>query len=420
MSLESVRSLLSRLDNPHLGRRTIHVTGSKGKGSTSTMLASVLSQSNLHTALFTSPHLHAYTEQMTFDLQNLSEAEFATGIAAIRAAVEAEDKSGPGPVSAFGLLCALFFHLCKQQDRPVDWQIVEVGLGGAHDATNVFASKDLAIITPISLEHTAILGKSTSEIAAAKAGIIVSGCTTVLASQEDRAVKPVIAKRCYEVGSRLIDVGELYAVRQVTANEHCQTFVLTGPNGTHEVRLQMLGKHQVQNATTAIAAAEALIELGIPITDTAIVTGLRQAKIPARFEILRRNPAIVVDGAHNGHSAAALRQALIDHLGIESCIFVLGVNSDKDIDAICHCLAPITKGIVATRSGNLRAMNVEHIASVCRALNLPVTTTESVRQALIAACTLSEGTNPICITGSFYVAAEARRIIQGSLLPSPG
>src|SRR5689334_3448897 len=171
MNLASVRSLLSRLNDPQFGRHTVHVTGSKGKGSTGAMIEGILRRAGLTTALFSSPHLHSFTERIAIDGEHVSPEEFSAAVDAIRPAVQEEIESVHGNVSTFGVLTALFFWLVRAQVRHVEWQVVEVGLGGTYDATNVFERPDVAVITPISLEHTAILGNTCAEIATDKSGI---------------------------------------------------------------------------------------------------------------------------------------------------------------------------------------------------------------------------------------------------------
>lgn len=411
MTLASVKSLLARLGNPHLGRGTIHITGSKGKGSTSHMVAAILTECGLGTALFTSPHLHSYCEQIAFNCQPVSEFEFAQGIKSIMTAVDLEHESILGPVSTFGVLCALFFCLSSQRSHLVDWQIVEVGLGGLNDATNVFEEKDLAIITPISLEHTSILGKTTAEIAAIKAGIITPGCTVILAPQQDPLVKPVIVNHCAQVGAKLIDVGELYKTKRLKHTHSSQVFELSGPHTTKIISLRMLGQHQIVNATTAFAAADVLREKGVSIDYDKVVSALKNASVPGRFEILKTNPTIVVDGAHNGESALALRQTLIDHLNAQACTFIIGVNSDKDIEAILKALAPIAKRIIATKSKNPRAMDPEHIASIGGYLRLLSSKGRTIFDAIRLGLSSIEKNEILCITGSLYVVAQARKLI---------
>ena len=198
MNVESVRSLLSRLNSPQNGRRTVHVTGSKGKGSTSAMIAGILEKNASQVSLFSSPHLHAYTERIAINGDPVSPEEFAAGLSAIHPVVEAERASVHGAVSTFGVITALFFWLTRAQARRIEWQVVEVGLGGTYDATNVFDATEIAVITPISLEHTAILGDTPSEIARDKSGIVKAGTTCVVAPQQDPAVIEVIRDRCEE------------------------------------------------------------------------------------------------------------------------------------------------------------------------------------------------------------------------------
>ncbi|HEX6030054.1 MAG TPA: Mur ligase family protein, partial [Tepidiformaceae bacterium] len=258
MSLESVRSLLARLNDPHVGRGTVHITGSKGKGSTAAMVANILRHSGQSTALFTSPHMHSFTERIVINGDAVSPEEFAAGIEAIQPAIEAEKESVHGNVSTFGILTALFFWLVRAQARKVDWQVVEVGLGGTFDATNVLEPPEIAVITPISLEHTAILGTSPAEIARDKAGIIKAGTTCVLAPQKDPAVLDVVRARCEEVGGQLVDVAARYEVQPLEKHVFGQSAKLTGPGGPREIRTPMLGRHQLENAATAVAVAEAL------------------------------------------------------------------------------------------------------------------------------------------------------------------
>lgn len=281
MSLASVRSLLSRLNDPHLGRGTVHITGSKGKGSTSAMVEGILRRQGYSTALFTSPHLHSFTERIAFDGDAISPEEFAAAVDAIRPAVEAEQASVHGGVSTFGVLTALFFWLTRAQARPVDWQVVEVGLGGTFDATNVFDAPDVAVITPVSLEHTAILGNTPGEIATDKAGIIKHGTSAVLAMQHDPEVPVVVRRRCSTVGAQLTEVGGLYEATVLEKFVFGQSFVLRGPGGERQMRTPMLGQHQLENAATAVAVAEALRARGNELSESAIIDGIAHARIPA-------------------------------------------------------------------------------------------------------------------------------------------
>jgi dihydrofolate synthase/folylpolyglutamate synthase len=413
MTIESMKSLLDRLRNPQDGRATVHITGSKGKGSTSTMVASILQKSGQRTALYQSPHLHSYTERIQIDSTPISEQEFADGIASIRSEVEKENSSGTGPIVTFGILTALFFELARK--HRVDWQVVEVGLGGTLDATNVCKSKEIAVITPISLEHTAILGSTPAEIAAQKAGIIITGSTAVLAPQRDRTVKAVIENRCNEVGAQLIDVAESYACKLVEANLQRQRCRIAGARRNLEIDLRLLGRHQINNAATAVAVADAISARQLSLSDQSIIDGIANAYLPGRLEILQRDPMIVVDGAHNAESASVLRDALKEQFHYQRCIFILGVNRDKEIGSILEALAPAADLVIATRSQNARSMNPNEIAQHKNISNRQTQVTSSLPEAMNEALAIAGKDDLICVTGSLYLVSEARaHLLEGN------
>ncbi len=304
--------------------------------------------------------------------------------------------------------------------NPVDWQIVEVGLGGRYDVTNVFSSKELAIITPISLEHVEVLGSTQTEIAANKAGIIVPKCTAIMAAQKDSGAKTAIGRRCREVQANFIDVSKAYKTRITNFDLHGQTFLMESPNGSHEFFTPMLGAHQVTNASTAAAAAFALAEQGHPITAEHIAKGLRKTIVPGRFEILsgdpgkENGPVIVADSAHNHESAQALALTLKSALGVESCIFVLGLSADKNVSAVWKELNPLCRLCVTTKSKNPRSFAPSEIADVVSTLQsneAKIILSDSVTDGIEQAKKLARNGEVICITGSIYVVGEAREYL---------
>lgn len=418
MSLESIRSLLGRLGNPQHGRGTVHVTGSKGKGTTSAMIEGILRTAGESTALFTSPHLHSYTERIRFGEDPVSPEEFATGLEAILHAVHEERESANGDVSTFGVLTALYFWLVRAQVVPVRWQIVEVGLGGTFDATNVFESVDVAVITPISLEHTAILGSTVAEIATDKAGVIRPGCVCVLAPQQDAAVRHIVSDRCREVGATLVDVAKVYDSEVIERHVFGQSFTVTGPRGTRELRTPMLGQHQVENATTAVAVADALMDRGAPVDEDAIATGIARIRVPGRMEVMGRAPLIVADGAHNGASAEALAATLRDYLEWRRCFLVLGVTRDKDVRAIGFQLAKLAEMIICTRIDNPRAMDPFVMVQELGFLGPAAVAEESLADALDTALGHAKPDDLVCVTGSLYLVAQARTHILGESVTS--
>lgn len=413
MNLESMRSLLSRLNNPHRGRPTVHVTGSKGKGTTAAMIAGVLQRAGNVTGLYTSPHLHSFTERIAIDGDHISPEEFAAGLSAIKDAVEAERLSVHGDVSTFGVLTALFFWLMRAQVPRVDWQVVEVGLGGTFDATNVIDPPEVAVITPISLEHTAILGSTPAEIAKDKAGIIKAGSTAVVAPQKDSSVIEVIGERCDEVGARLVDVATLYQYEIVEKFPFGQSFRLIGPNSERKMRTPMLGAHIVENAATAVATAEAIRARGFTITEQAIVDGIAHVRVPGRLEVMGQKPLIVADGAHNGESAAALITALREYFEWRRLFLVIGCNQDKDVRDIGFKLAKYCELIVCCRFNNPRAMDPYQMIQEIGFLGPAAVAEESVADGLETALSHAGEADLVCVTGSLYVVAEAREHILG-------
>jgi len=415
MGLDSMRSLLDRLDNPQKDRNTVHVTGSKGKGSTSTMIAAILQAAGYRTALYTSPHLHSYTERIALGLEPISEEMFAASVAEIQPHIEEEGKKGNGSLSTFGILTALFFYMVRKAAPVVDWQIVEVGMGGRYDATNVMEQKNLVIITPISLEHIEVLGSSQTEIASNKAAIITSGCTAVLAPQKDASVRSVIGRQCHQVGAGLVDVGsKAFAVKRKHQDLHGQTFELISSMGNIELQTPMLGGHQATNAAVAAVSAQVLARAGATISDQAIQTGLAKTSIPGRLELMPPvqvvgEPTILVDGAHNHESATALSDALKNLFPERKVIFVIGVNNDKNINAIWRELNSLSKMVITTKSHNLRAMDPEALSDAVsfQATGLARATT-SVIEAMNLALQEAKLDDVICVTGSLYVVAEAR------------
>lgn len=410
MTLEAMKALLARLGNPERGRRTIHITGSKGKGSTSTMIASILHESGYRTALYTSPHLHDYVERIMIDMLPVSRFDFADALEELRDAIDEVNQSDVGPVSTFGAMNALFFHLCKKNN--IEWQIVEVGLGGKQDATNVFDTKDAAVITAISLEHTAVLGGTCTEIAREKAGIISAGCKTIVAKQNDQTVVDVVREACTESGATLIDVGSEYIVTPASHDSNGQSFVLQTTKRTYNLHSCMLGLHQLQNAANAVATAEAIMDVAPKITSDSIENGIANVELAGRVEQLTRHPITVVDGAHNGESMRALVDALDRHFDYEEFVCILGVNQDKNLVEILQAIHQMEpKIIIATRSTSQRAMPPERIAEAAEQLGMQSRIAQNIGDAIEIAKEFAELDDMVCITGSLYVVGEAREKI---------
>lgn len=408
-----VLALLRRLGDPHLGRRTVHIAGSKGKGSIAAMVESVLRAAGLSTGLYTSPHLHSYCERVRIGGRPLTEGEFARLVGELRPAAEAVAvELGERRLVTFDLLTALAFLAFRRAG--VEVQVVEVGLGGRVDSTNVFPEKEGAVIAPLSLEHTPILGDSLEAIAAEKAGIITPGCAVVLAPQAHPEAARVVRERARAVGAALVDVAERYRWRVLSRDGEGQSFELSGPRGRLRLRLPLLGRHQVENAAAAVACVDALGERGLAVPAEAVERGLASAAWPGRLEVLCRRPLVLADGAHNRDSARRLREAVEEHFPPGRSYLVVGTSADKDIDGLAEELAPLAEGVIATRSRHPRAMERGQVAAAFRRLGVAVEEGENVRESLLRAMAAARPAGLIClVVGSLFVAAEARESLPG-------
>ncbi len=412
--LRRMRSLLSRIGDPHLGRGTVHVAGSKGKGSVAAMIAAVLRAANVSTGLYTKPHLHRFAERIAVDGEAIAPEDFGRLMAELAAAIEAEETGAQyGTVSTFEALVALAFLYFRE--REVAWQVLEVGLGGRLDATNIFDEKAVCVITPIGLEHTAILGDTVGQIAEEKAAIITPGATVVMGPQREAAAD-VVRRVCAEREATLIEVAQSCAMKRTGGNREGQDLMLRTDRATYKLRLPLLGRHQLSNAATAVLSLETLAAHGIEIDEAAMRRGLAALRWPGRIELLRQRPLVIVDGAHSRDSARALAQTVREELGLSEMTLVVGCSGDKDIKALAGELAPLATQVIATRSRHPRAMDPREIVDVFAARELPATACEPVGAAVDAA--QAQG-GAVLVCGSLFVAAEAREHVLGVAYDPP-
>jgi len=386
--LGRMRALLDLAGGPDRRMRVILIAGTKGKGSTAAFLASILHAAGSRAGLFTSPHLQTYRERVRIDGAMLSAADFDRAIEQLRSIVARLRRSQPraGEPTTFEL--TLLLALQAFAERGCSIAVVEVGLGGRIDATNAL-DPVVSVITSISYDHTAILGRTLGAIATEKAGIVRAGRPALVAVQRPAAAR-AIDRVCRTVG----------------AHER-----VVRPLGVH-ADLGLSGDHQRQNAALAGAAAAAL-----GLDAAAIARGLRTARWPARFERVRGRPAIVLDGAHNGASAAALARALRAERGGRRLVLVVGINRDKDARAVLAPLVRMAAAVVITRSASPRAADPSAVARIAaRGTRVPVTTAGDVRGALTEARAAAGPDGLVCVAGSLAVAAEARTAL--GLVPS--
>ena len=403
--LSRMEQLLERLGDPQRQFKSVHVAGTKGKGSTCRMIESVLRAAGYRTGLYISPHLHTFCERIQVSGELITREQ----VAALVDELEPHVATVPGLtyfeiVTAMGLL-----HLARQ---PVDVAVIEVGLGGRLDATNIITPQ-VSVITSLSFDHTAWLGDTLDKIAFEKAGIIKPGVPTVSAPQQPDALA-VIERVASERKSPLVLVGRdwLYAPGRIEPDG--QWFARVRPDwyknfwpSPEFYWIPLLGRHQIVNATAALAALDVLRDAHMAIPPDAVKQGLRSTQWPARLEVLGREPLVVTDGAHNGESAQRLRAALLEWFPDRNWALIFGASSDKDFGAMFEALLPVSSRAIMTRAHTARAADVERLAELAAPYKSRVEVAGSVADALDLALRDADRHTGIIITGSLFVAAEA-------------
>lgn len=417
-NLPQTAALLRAFGEPQRALRCVVVAGTKGKGSTATLLESIARAAGLRTGLWTSPHLHSWRERVQVDRRLITQAEFIDAIEALAGRLAGFDRTQYGEPTIFQLGFAL--ALRHFADRAVDLAILEVGLGGRFDSANIVTPL-LSVIASISYDHMAILGHTLAAIASEKAGIMKPGVPAISVEQHPEAMQ-VIVGTAARVGAPLyiategVGSWELGAgVRTPTPNSQLPTPFnpYDRYRGPHDTALR--GGFQRENARLATGAALLLRAAGLPFTDAAIAEGLARARWPGRMEVHDGAPPIVLDGAHNGDSAHKLMLALAEAFPGRPLVFVLGVTHGHSADHILAELLPRAAGVVLTRAAHPRAMtDLDVLAGLARPLlaaGAPLLCEPSIAVALDRARTLAAGNALICVTGSLFVVAGAREAL---------
>ncbi len=400
-NLERMHELCTRLGNPQNQYPSVHIAGSKGKGSTAAMTASILQTAGYRTGLYTSPHLHTFRERIRIDGQLISQERLISLWEQLRPHAKALEET-----TTFEIITALAFMDFAAAD--VDWAVLEVGLGGRLDATNVVQSQACAI-TSLSHEHTDLLGHTLSLIAFEKAGIIKSGVPVVVGPQAPEAMA-VIEDVANQAGAKLWCVDEDWRYDILQSTDHGLILDITGPDVHYgNLHVPLIGDHQAANATVAVALMHALRNNDVFISEETIREGLAKAYWPGRLERLSRDPLVVVDSAHNHQSAERLQKAL-DLFPHRRLILLFGASADKDIEGMLDVLAKDADAIIVTRSFHPRAADADRLAELATTIapNSPVYITDDALPALQLAESLAQPDDLVLITGSIFVVAAAR------------
>jgi len=368
------------------------------------MVTSALTVAGFKAGLFTSPHLHVLNERVRVGSELVSDEELVALLERIRPAIEAVNKTATyGKLTTFEILTALGF--CHFEEKQVDYQVMEVGLGGRLDATNV-VEPEVCVITSISLEHTDVLGNTLAEIAGEKAGIIKPGCRVVSSPQVEE-VERVIKTVCDEKGAELVRVGHEVTWHSPRLVADRQFFEVGGQRGNYELSIPLLGRYQLDNAACAVAALEFLEEQSPQITPETIRQGLATVSWEGRLQVLNRRPLVVVDGAHNVDSARKLKQSLEQYFEFERAVLIIGFSADKNISSIIRELEPLFDDVIVTRSIHPRAMVTASVAAEFEKQGIAAKETDDISIALPIALEMAGEKDLICVTGSLFVVAGA-------------
>ena len=405
-SLDRIRAIAELLDEPQLTFPTIHVTGTNGKTTAARVAASVACAHGLTTGLFTSPHLLSVTERLSVCRQDISRTEFAEEWEHLEPFLRVVDGQGPVGVTYFEALTALAYLWFA--DKPVGLGVFEVGMGGSWDATNLVDGQ-VAVITPIGMDHVAELGPTLADIAGEKAGIMKDGGTAILREQ-DPVAADVLARRAAAVGSALRWEGKDWEVEERLLAVGGQSFVLRGLSETYEdLYLPLFGAYAVHNAAAGVVAVEALS--GQALDPDALREGLATVRSPGRLEVVGREPLVVLDGAHNPEGAQALAEAMRESFRWDRLHLVVAMSANKDLAGIAGALAPLADDVVVTRNDSVRSADPSDVA---RAFGGEVERASSVADAIEIVRRAAGPDDVVLVTGSLYTVADAERALAAA------
>jgi dihydrofolate synthase/folylpolyglutamate synthase len=402
--IERMQALVSSLGNPQQRYPVIHVAGTKGKGSVCILCTSALIEAGYKVGLYTSPHLDDYAERIQINNEFISHAELAGLVDEIKPYVAAIPE-----LTTFEITTALaFLYFARQK---VDIGVIEVGLGGRLDATNVVIPK-VCVITSLSYDHTLFLGDTLTQIAAEKAGIIKTGVPVVNSPQNEQA-RLVIERVATEHSSPLLQIGKDLLFEQVSHSLEGQALRVWSPvdntNSSTVLSIPLLGAHQVVNAATAYATLRIFQQQGIKITEKAIKKGFANTFWPGRFEIVQHSPPVILDCAHNRDSAYKLFLTINEYYPHKSVVLIFGASEDKDIEGMFIELMPLVKELITVRSFHPRAIDPDKLVEMAEKFGHPTVRVEHIPEAIDKALTLVGKDQIVLITGSIFVVAEARK-----------
>ena len=403
--LSRVTSLLKRLNNPHECYESVHIAGTKGKGSVAAMVESILRSAGHKTGLFTSPHLQNFSERIQIDREMIPRTALANLVAELRPHIDATHK-----ITFYEISTVLALEWFARQEVAI--AVIEVGLGGRLDATNVI-SPTVCAITPISFDHTEILGEKVESIAAEKAGIIKRGVPVVLAPQPSPA-KEVLKEKANTVGAPLIDTStdwEWCSNIRSTSGQQCTIWRTENSQEKNTYQLPLLGNHQIENATVALALVEQLREQGWFIPQDAIAQGIKTVRWPARCQVLPGQPPVILDCAHNQESANRLAATLQEYFPNMTPVLVFGTMRDKDLSGMLAELLPDCKLVIMTSMDSPRALPPHELIKAADRHDCPTLSAIDISSALVQGKRAASPNDIVVVTGSVAIAGAAHAVL---------
>lgn len=408
LGLDRMEELLRRLGNPQDDLKVIHVAGTNGKGSVSKYLEEGLSACGYKMGLYTSPYIETFNERIRYDGADISDEDLEHYGQKVVSAAEAMVADGLDSPTEFEVVTAIAFLYFA--DRQADITILEVGLGGIGDSTNVVKSPLASVITSISYDHMAQLGSSLAEIAVNKAGIIKTGCP-VIANVPQRDAAKIIARKAYAMGSRLYDISGIHAAVFDETPFSQKVSMELYEKSYSDVEISMVGRHQAENLKTALATLEILRKSGaVKLDREALYEGLKRARQPGRFEVISEDPLVIIDGAHNEAGAQALQETMAQHFAGKKILLVAGILADKEIDSIVKFLTKITDHIIVTEPDNPRKLAAEKLAGHVADFGVAAEAVSDVEAAVHRAKELADDYDVILFAGSLYLIGDVRRL----------
>ena len=412
LGLERTEKILEYLGNPHKKIKTIHIAGTNGKGSTTAMLTKILVESGYKVGCYISPYIEEFEERMQINNENIPKDDLAEIVTEVSKAVDKVIKEDYGNPTEFEIItCAGFLYFERNN---VDFAVVEVGLGGRLDSTNVI-KPELSVIGSISLDHVQILGDTIEKIAFEKGGIIKENTKVVLYPQQDSVIK-VIEDICESKSAPLVrvikDNAKFEGVSEGTDGQITQKLKVVTAKDTYCVQLALLGVHQVQNCNVVINCCEALMDMGVKITKEAILKGLKLVKWPGRLEIMRRNPLVVLDGAHNVDGIKKLSESINKYFKYKKMVLILGILADKQVDEMINTICPKAAKVIAVTPHSERAELCEDLRDKIFLCNENCEAVMDYEKAYEKALSYCEEEDMIIISGSLYMVGDMRKIVR--------